>query len=147
MSQFGEGRVGRNKKRFIGRAAAALLLARRSARRASPTLLRMAEAGGFTAGDFMAGPSVAEDLAGFMVAPSTMGSITGSATGASTAAAFEGSAEGFWAGWDGSTIHIRMNGHIPIDGIIIRATATIPDNTVLRRTGIIAPTRQVITRT
>jgi hypothetical protein len=95
----------------------------------------------------MAGPSVAGDLAGFMVALCTTGSITGSATGASTPAAFEDSAEGFLAGWDGPTIHIRMNGHIPMDGIIIRATATIPDNTELRETGIIAPTRQVITRT
>jgi len=55
MSQFGEGRVGRNKRRFIGRAATALLLA------AAPCQAGIAEAvphggvGGIHGGGFHGG--------------------------------------------------------------------------------------------
>jgi hypothetical protein len=107
----------------------------------------MAESGGFTAGASMAGPSVAGDLAGFMVALCTTGSITGSATGASTPAAFEDSAEGFLAGWDGPTIHIRMNGHIPIDGLLSelrlrsRTIRSFAELVLLLRPGRLLPVR------
>jgi hypothetical protein len=151
MSQLGEGRVGRNKQRFVGRATAALLLA------VALCQAGIAQAaphgggggfhgGGFHGGAFHGGAFRGGGFGGFHGGALHDGFHHGFRNGASTAAAFEGSAAGFLAGWDGPTIHTHMNGNIPMDGIIIRATATIPDNTGLRETGIIAPTRQVITR-